>query len=259
MKRRLKHDLETDQTQADAAIPTDQTLQDQQPTTDYEEYGPEYEEYYEEDDKKRTYSLSLLEVCMSVQTFLIMVYLGLHLLWVFTWWIFGNTFETEKISKITCDIGNFWRSYDNLQLSVIQISGSSTNRPRGRTGSSTPQPEEERVPDTTPFAQPDNERPTASSAPRTTTTRVPFSCHQEGVQYLDGDEWRVGNCTECSCIRGTIQCKTDKECLLGPRPTRESKPEVPPTVSGKDSDKLVSIKKSNDKTKFSKNSSRSRS
>lgn len=80
VKRRLKHDLETDQTQADAAIPTDQTLQDQQPTTDYEEYGPEYEEYYEEDDKKRTYSLSLLEVCMSVQTFLIMVYLGLHLL-----------------------------------------------------------------------------------------------------------------------------------------------------------------------------------
>nr|XP_026692904.1 extracellular matrix protein FRAS1 isoform X2 [Ciona intestinalis] len=35
---------------------------------------------------------------------------------------------------------------------------------------------------------------------------VPPVCYHDGVNYRDGDVWRVGKCTRCECNRGVTQC-----------------------------------------------------
>lgn len=39
--------------------------------------------------------------------------------------------------------------------------------------------------------------------------------------YQDQQEWTVGECTNCTCIRGKVECRTDDTCLQALRPTRE--------------------------------------
>lgn len=113
----------------------------------------------------------------------------------------------------------------------------STQRP-----ATTPQPPDERPDDedqtTVIFSQPDDERATPAPSgtvdvhilpPRPTpeSNVLPYSCKQDNRFYQDKEKWRVGECTNCTCIRGKVECQTDEDCLASLRPTREPHFEQP--------------------------------
>lgn len=97
----------------------------------------------------------------------------------------------------------------------------------------TPQPPDERPDDeqtTVIFGQPDDGRPTAAPTgtvdvhiiPPTAESKVsPYSCRQDDRFYQDKETWRVGECTNCTCVRGRVECQSDDACLAALRPTRE--------------------------------------
>lgn len=102
----------------------------------------------------------------------------------------------------------------------------------------TPQPPDERPVDaeatTQAFVQPDDEQltpqPTSSIDVHIIppTTESPLNCRHDGRLYHDKDKWLVGDCTNCTCVRGKVTCRTDDDCLARLRPTRE------PHVDGTD-------------------------
>lgn len=95
----------------------------------------------------------------------------------------------------------------------------------------TPQPPDERPLDvdetTETFIQPDDEQPTPQPTSvidvhiiPPTTERI-LNCRQDGRLYQDKEKWLVGECTNCTCVRGKVVCHTDGACLARLRPTRE--------------------------------------
>lgn len=77
------------------------------------------------------------------------------------------------------------------------------------------------------FIQPDDELPTPQPTSSIDvhiippTTPGPLNCRHDGRLYRDKQKWLVGECTNCTCVMGRVECHTDEECLAKLRPTRE--------------------------------------
>lgn len=93
----------------------------------------------------------------------------------------------------------------------------------------TPQPVDERPTEEeiTVYQQPDDELPTAAptgvvdvhvllpTKPPSESHATAYSCSQDGNYYQDGQNWTIGACTTCKCLKGKIRCSTPEQCPQG--------------------------------------------